>query len=129
MESSDATADNGRGHFSASLPKPDAPSTYVAWTVYSPERAKIRKRSYDGTLRHVEFLSNPIPSEDYYYIETETPEYAQQAMGQADSGGLGSGAVPVPVSLPIQGEPVEFEKLLALDEDLTVEFDYRGLRN
>ena len=52
------------GKSSASLPKPDAPSTYVAWTVYSPERAKIRKRSFDGSLRQVEFLSDPIPTED-----------------------------------------------------------------
>lgn len=128
VESTEPTPDNGRGHFEAKLPKADAPSTYVAWTVHSPERAKIRKRSYDGTLRHVDYLSNPIPEEDYYYIETESPQYAQQAAGQADSGGLGTGAVPVPVSLPLQGEEVEFEKLLALDEELTVEFDYRGLR-
>ncbi|MEX1363512.1 MAG: hypothetical protein AB1Z98_10320 [Nannocystaceae bacterium] len=128
VESAEATSDNGRGHFEASLPRPDAPSTYVAWTVYSPERAKLARRSFDGTLRHVDYLSNPIPGVDEYYIETETPEFTQQAMSQADSGGLGTGAVPVPVSLPLQGDPVFFEKLLALDEPLQVEFDYRGLR-
>lgn len=128
VESAEATADNGRGHFEAALPQADAPSTYVAWTVYSPDRTKIKKRSYDGSLRHVYDLSDPIPEDDFGYIETETPMYQEQANVQVDSGGLGTGAVPVPVSLPLQGNAVYFEKLLALDEPLTVEFDYRGLR-
>lgn len=128
VESVEPTADNGRGAFAASLPQADAPSTYVAWTIYSPERAKVKKRSFDGSLRQVEFLSDPIPTEDYYYIETETPAFEQQAVKQSESGALGTGAVPVEVSLPLQGEPLYFEKLLALDEALEVEFAYRGLR-
>ncbi|MEM7152749.1 MAG: hypothetical protein AAF799_07895 [Myxococcota bacterium] len=128
VESTDPTPNNGRGHFEAELPQADAPSTYVAWTVHSPERAKIKKRSFDGTLREVWTLSDPIPHEDEYYVEVDTPAYSEQAAQQADNGGLGTGAVPVPVSLPIQGDPVYFEKLLALDEPLRVEFDYRGLR-
>ncbi|MCH9688213.1 MAG: hypothetical protein K0V04_42675 [Deltaproteobacteria bacterium] len=128
VETTDPTPDNGRGHFKAILPQADAPSTYVAWTINSPERTKIRKRSFDGSLRHVDYLSNPIPQEDSYYIETETPEFQQQAGGLANSGGLGTGAVPVKVSLPNEGEAVEFEKLLSLDEELIVEFDYKGLR-
>ncbi|MEM9455442.1 MAG: hypothetical protein AAGF11_14765 [Myxococcota bacterium] len=128
VESVEPTADNGRGAFVASLPQADAPSTYVAWTIYSPERAKVKKRSFDGSLRQVEFLSDPIPTEDYHYIETETPAFEQQAVKQSESGALGTGAVPVEVSLPLQGEPLYFEKLLALDETLAVEFAYRGLR-
>jgi hypothetical protein len=128
VESAEPTADNGRGTFKASLPRADAPSTYVAWIVYSPERARIRKRTAGGTLRHVDELSDPIPEDDLYYIETATPEVAQQAAKQADDGSMGTGAVPVPVSLPIQGEPINFEKLLALDEELEVSFSYRRLR-
>ncbi|HOU94730.1 MAG TPA: hypothetical protein PLU22_26950, partial [Polyangiaceae bacterium] len=37
------------------------------------------------------------------------------------------GAAPVLVTLPIQGTPTYFEKTLALDGPLTVEFRYRGL--
>jgi hypothetical protein len=128
VESTEATPDNGRGHFTAALPQADAPSTYVAWTIYSPEEAKVRKRSAKGSLRFVEDLSNPIPGDDAYYIETETPMFEQQAAIQNESGGLGTGSVPVPVSLPLQGDAVFFEKLLALDEPLQIEFDYRGLR-
>jgi hypothetical protein len=128
VESTEATPANGRGRFAASLPLADAPSTYVAWTVYSPEEAKVRRWTADGSLRLVKDLSDPIPSHDYYYIETETPAFEQQAVMQSDSGGLGTGSVPVQVSLPLQGQPVFFEKLLALDEALKIEFAYRGLR-
>jgi hypothetical protein len=47
---------------------------------------------------------------------------------QAAGGGMGEGAVPVPVSLPLRGKAVNFEKLLALDETLEVSFEYRGLK-
>lgn len=128
VESTEATPDSGRGKFEAALPQADAPSTYVAWTVYSPEEAKVRRRTADGSLRLVKDLSDPIPSDDYYAIETETPAYEQQAAVQADAGGMGTGSVPVQVSLPLQGDAVFFEKLLALDEPLTIEFEYKGLR-
>jgi hypothetical protein len=111
-----------------SSPAPDAPSTYVAWTVYSPSDAKIRRASYDGSLRHVRYLSDPIPDSEVYAIDTVAPQVQQQAGAQADAGALGEGAVPVPVSLPLQGRATHFEKLLALDEALTVEFRYRGLK-
>jgi hypothetical protein len=129
VETDDATPDSGRGKFRASLPTADAPSTYVAWTVYSPRKTKVRRLTVDGTLRRVEELSNPIPTDDLYYIDTETPAVADGAAKQASDGAMGTGAVPVPVSLPLQGEPVYFEKLLALDEALQVEFGYRGLRH
>jgi hypothetical protein len=122
-------AENGKGGFIAQLPKADAPSTYVAWTIYAPTDAKMIRRSYEGGLQHVSWLSNPIPQDDMNYIETATPEVAQQAAIQAAPGGaMGEGAVPVPVSLPLQGKELYFEKLLALDEDLQVEFRYRGMR-
>jgi hypothetical protein len=128
VESAAPAGDWGRGEFSAALPLADAPSTYVAWTIYSPDRAKVKKRTIEGTLRHVDELSNPIPAEDLYAIDTVTPQVQEAAGKQASSGAMGTGAVPVPVSLPLQGEPIFFEKLLALDEALTVEFGYRGLR-
>ena len=62
------------------------------------------------------------------YIETATPQVQADAQVQVDTGAMGEGAVPVPVSLPLQGKEVHFEKLLALDETLTIEFDYRGLK-
>lgn len=128
VENGQAVSDRGRGTFKATLPTADAPSTYVAWTIYAPERAKVIKRTVDGNLQLVRRLTNPIPTEDMNYIETATPEVQNVANVQADDGGMGEGAVPVPVSLPLQGKEVNFEKLLALDETLEVEFRFRGLR-
>lgn len=128
VEAGAAPSSRGRGEFKAELPRPDAPSTYVAWTVYAPQDAKVRRFTVDGTLRKVKYLSNPIPAEDMNYVQTANPEVTQQAATQANAGSLGDGAVPVPVSLPLQGREVNFERLLALDEPLTVGFKYRGLR-
>jgi hypothetical protein len=129
VENGKPPADSGRGELAAKLPRADAPSTYVAWTIYAPNDAKMIRRTYDGGLQRVRYLSNPIPGEDLNYIETATPEVMAQAEQQAAPGGaMGEGAVPVPVSLPLQGKELHFEKLLALDEDLAVSFRYRGLR-
>ncbi len=128
VEAGAAPNSRGRGEFKAELPRPDAPSTYVAWTVYAPNEAKVRRLTVDGTLRRVKYLSNPIPAEDMNYVQAANPEVAQQANQQANVGSLGDGAVPVQVSLPLQGREINFERLLALDEALEVHFKYRGLR-
>ncbi len=121
VESGEAIGDNGKGEFRSSLPLPDVPSTYVAWSVYVPSEARVK--TPDGSLHHVDRLSNPIPDRDVHEIRTASPGQAQAANVQA----MGEGAVPVAVSLPLQGDPVHFEKLLALDEELWVAFDVRGL--
>lgn len=128
VEAGAAPTSGGRGQFAADLPRPDAPSTYVAWTIYAPNDSRVRRFTVDGTLRRVKFLSNPIPADDMNYVQTANPEVAQQAQVQTNSGALGDGAVPVPVSLPLQGREIYFERLLALDEPLEVHFKYRGLR-
>lgn len=128
VEAGAAPSSRGRGEFRAELPRPDAPSTYVAWTVYAPNEAKVRKLTVDGTLRRVKYLSNPIPAEDMNYVQAANPEVTAQASQQANAGSLGDGAVPVQVSLPLQGRELNFERLLALDEALEVHFKYRGLR-
>jgi len=123
VEDGEAVADNGKGSFEGSLPLPDVPSTYVAWTVYVPDGTRVKGQ--DGSLRHVDYLSNPIPEVDVHQIQTMSNQAAQSAGAQAASGAMGDGAVPVAVSLPIQGQPVNFEKLLALDEELWVSFELR----
>lgn len=128
VESGAPPSDGGRGEFKASLPRADAPCTYVAWTVYAPDDAKIKRFSVDGSLRKVRYLSNPIPPEDMNYVQAANPQVVAQAEQQANTGSLGDGAMPVPVSLPLQGREVHFEKLLALDEELAIFFRYRGLK-
>ncbi len=117
------------GRFRAELPRADVPTTYVGWTVYVPEDLKLRKRSFEGSVEHVRYLSNPIPQENAYVVETSNEQVQFQSEDQMASGGLGEGATPVKVTLPLQGRMIYLEKLIALDETLEVEFDYRYRRS
>ncbi len=122
----------GRGTFRASLPGADVPTTYVSWTVYAPDAAKIKRRTLDGSLRAVDYLSQPFSQQDQMNIAAVTGNQRAAVQssvgGQVANGGLGDGAAPVAVRLPLEGTPMHFEKLLALGEELWVTFDYRGLK-
>lgn len=124
---SGAAPDHGRGTFEAHLPRPDVPSTWVGWTVYVPANAKTPKRSIEGTLRDVEYLTRPAAAAAVYEVAAQNQAVMGDATAMISAGGMGDGAAPVSVTLPVDGRPVLFEKVLALDEDLWVSFDYRGL--
>jgi len=128
IEEGTKPSEAGSGTFTATLPSVDVPATYVAWTVFTPIEAKIPKSSIESTMRHVDWLSNPIASTDVRAVSQFTPDMMAGAAGQADGGSFGDGATPVPVSLPLSGNPVYFEKLLALQEPLEVSFDFKGLK-
>ena len=128
VESDTPTPRSGKGRFSAYLPTPDVPTTYVGWTVYVPDGAKVNSKKATGTLRYVEELSRPLGAVQALAVESLAPAQRRVAQQQADSGGLGDGAAPVRVQLPLEGEPYFFEKLLALDERLEVRFEYTGLK-
>lgn len=129
VENGERATRRGRGRFDATLPRADAPSTYVAWQLYVPDGVRVLRRGYEGELRRVKHLSNPIPKEDLEYIATDTPQVQADAAQQlAPQNAVAGGATPVKVNLPLQGKRVNFEKLLALDEELRVSFRYRGLR-
>ena len=118
----------GTGEFRATLPKIDVPSTYVAWTVYSPSEAKVKSKSRAGSVRPVDGLSLPPGVGRMTEIANQSDNMRGSANLQIANGALGQGAAPVPVSLPLDGKPWYFEKLLALDEALYVSFDYSGLK-
>lgn len=129
VESGEAPGDNGKGSFYARLPKPDVPTTYVGWTVYAPDEAKVKADKSDGTLRYVPMLSRPLGAVQALEVQAQAPAQRRSAGNQANAGALGDGAAPVRVRLPLEGQPYFFEKLLALDEDLWVDFSYKGLKD
>jgi len=129
VESGEGPSESGRGTFEASLPTADAPATWVGWTVYAPHKAKVvRLKKRDGSLRPVESLSRPAQASQMLQIEARNQAVQQAAQNQIAGGALGEGAAPVEVSLPVDGQPLHFEKLLALDERLWVSFSYRKLK-
>lgn len=119
---------HGRGSFEAELPKADAPTTWVGWTVYAPSSAKLGKRTFDGSLRKVPVLSRPASAAQVYANPAQNIAVQQAAGNIVASGGIGEGAAPVEVTLPLEGQSIFFEKLLALDERLWVSFDYKKLK-
>lgn len=115
--------EEGTVDFSGSLPIANVPTTAVAWTVYVPEGAKVKKRTVDGSMRRVDrFTPIQVPQDA---SGTATIEVQQAANAQFESQAVAAGVQPVRVSLPIDGIPLYFEKLLVLDEELSVDFAYR----
>ena len=127
VEKGQGPSASGSGTFHAELPRLDVPTTYVGWTIYAPNEAKIKKNSLDGSLRDVEYLSMPLGAPQVLEIQSYNQNVAQDARQQIADGAMGQGAAPVPVRLPLEGQALAFEKVLALDESLWVEFDYKGL--
>lgn len=117
--------DRGKGGFAAQLPRADVPATAVAWTVYVPGGAKVKDKSIDGSLRRVQAYT-PIDLGGVSLPEA-TRQVQAQANLQFDSEATAGGVQPVRVSLPVDGWPLYFEKLLVLDEELAVSFEYKGV--
>lgn len=128
VESATGADERGRARFEGQLPQADVPTTYVAWTVYAPDEAKLDLRHAEGSLREVDYLSHPLEAVSSFVVSEDIAYQRNTANAQAASGGLGTGAAPVMVRLPLEGTPVYFEKLLAMDERLWVGFDVKGLR-
>jgi hypothetical protein len=128
VEQGDAPDAAGKGEFKATLPRPDVPTTWVGWSIYAPEDAKVLPKSVDGNLRGVEWLSSPVQQAQVHHIETAMPQQQAATRGQTNAGAMGQGAVPVPVSLPLEGTPTYYEKLLSVNEDLTLSYRYKGLK-
>lgn len=123
VETGEAPDNGGRAHFAGALPQADVPATGVAWTVYVPRGAKVKKSSLDGTLRPVErFTSIPVPGQAG---GRPTERVQAQANAQFEGEAMAQGVQPVRVTLPLDGEPMNFEKLLVMDEALQVEFDWK----
>ncbi len=120
--------DRGVGSFSASLPVAGVPSTQVAWTVYMPYEAKINDKSLETTLRKVDYFTS-VSTAGYSMDAMAVNAEVQMQAAQTFSGeATAAGVQPVKVSLPIDGYPTYYEKLLVLDEPLELSFDYKGLK-
>jgi len=117
----------GAGEYAASLPIADVPTTQVAWTVYVPYETKIKDADIESTLRKVDYFTS-VSTAGYAMDAMAVNAEVQMQAAQTFSGeATAAGVQPVRVSLPIDGYAMFFEKLLVLDEQLEVTFDYKGL--
>ncbi len=117
---------SGKGSFGASLPVADVPATVCNWTVYVPWDTKVKKNAFEGTMRQVDYFTTvDLGGVSSYEVGNMVQ---QQATAQFESEAVSGGVQPVKVTLPLDGRAYLFEKLLVLDEPLTVEFPYTGLK-
>lgn len=105
------------------LPTVNAPTSQLQWTVYFPETAKIGKKSFEGSIRHVEWYSTS-PQLPPNATVTEADRRAVQNAAEGSANAMGQGVEPVDVQLPLAGQALYFEKMLALDEALWASFEY-----
>ncbi len=114
--------------FEAELPRLEVPATTVSWTIYVPWEAKLNTKKTTGSLRWVSSPSHRARASDNLVMTEYQEDMAQSAHADLAAGALGTGATPVRVELPLEGQAVTFEKILALDERLWVAFDLKGLK-
>lgn len=127
VEDGDAPDDSGKGAIDLVLPSVDVPVTYYRWSVYVPWDAKIKKNSVDSTMRKVEWFSTPVTPEGNY-LDMAGQAAMQQAYQQQNNA-VDAGVSPVDVAMPVEGQALYFEKLLVVDEDLSLHLDYKGLKD
>jgi len=120
-------SESGKGSVDLTLPDVDVPVTYYRWSVYVPWDAKIKKNSVDSTMRKVEWFSTPVTPEGNY-LDMAGQAAMQQAY-QVQHNAVDAGVSPVDVAMPVEGQPLYFEKLLVVDEPLTMHLDYKGLKD
>jgi len=110
----------------AELPTLEVPLTWVGWTVWTPEQARVERRSIRGSLRPVEALASPFTDDDLVAVRVTPAAARSDIRAGAEAQHLGEGPEPVEVRIPLQGRPHHFERLLAFDEPLWVEFSLRS---
>lgn len=123
VEDGDPPAGGVRGRFDARLPIADVPATAVAWSVFVPAEAKIKERQIQGTMRQVKAFT--AVDAGGVNVREANAMVQQQAAATFAAQAAGTGAQPVRVSLPLDGRPLYFEKLLVLDDELEVGFDWK----
>jgi hypothetical protein len=115
-----------RGRLSADLPVVDVPTSQLQWQLWVPESVKVKKRSDEGSVRHVQsFSAAPRMPSDAVVTANQRAQVQQRATAQAEAGAMGQGVEPVEVELPLTGNVRRYEKTLVLNEALNVSVEYK----
>lgn len=117
---------DGKGNLRVELPRASAPASQLQWSVWFPAEAKVGKKTWDGTVQHVDWFSTSPEMPSNAVVSNQVQQQVHRAVQeQDDAGALGQGVEPVRVDLPLSGQTLTFEKMLVLDEPLWVSFDYK----
>ncbi len=131
-----------KGERTVSLCKIDLPVTHLQWSLYLPEKYKVKK--FHGNVDEWEGEFQPIAEAAQFAaydviekaaqanvmenVQVDMREYNEDLELQAyfaPSQSLGKGILPVKLSVPKQGNLKRFVKLLVIDEAAEVSFKYK----
>jgi len=117
-----------KGSMKIDLPRASDPVTHLMVQLYLPDEGKYRKRDFKGPLRVVDKFSSiasaPRPPEQQVEAAQQAKALQAQFTRQMEKEAVAAGVTPIRVQLPVRGKLFRLEKILALDEELWVDFKY-----
>jgi hypothetical protein len=115
------------------LPRASEPITHLMVNLYLPKEGKYTKGwgnapSIESSLTVVEKFRRLIGAPEAPAVDASVAANAiqQAAQAQVDAVTAASGGTPIRVNLPLDGKQFMLEKVLVLDELLTVDVQYSG---
>ena len=122
-----------KGTVIVKLPATDEAVTHMTLKLYLPAEGDYSSGlfgddEFEGTLRQVKEFTKlrsagrGRPSDAHANNALLQEQFSQRAQKKASDAGV----EPIRVKLPLRGKVFNFEKILVLDKDLSVKFDYSG---
>ena len=115
------------------LPRSSEPITHLMVNLYLPKEGKYTKAwssepAIEGPLTVVKEFRQLTGALNEPAVQAENAAQAlqQAAQAQTDAATAATGATPIRVNLPIDGQLFRLEKILVLDEPLFVDVHYSG---
>jgi hypothetical protein len=124
------------GSLHITLPRASEPMTHLMVNLYLPKEGSYMRSAgwgkeeptIEGPLTLVKQFRQLMTATDQPRIEAQVAAEALQmaAQSKADEATTATGATPIRVNLPIDGQLFRLEKILVLDEPLFVDVQYSG---
>jgi hypothetical protein len=115
------------------LPRASEPITHLMVNLYLPKEGKYthgwgNEPWIEGSLTLVKEFRKLTGAPDAPVVDAQAAANAMQqlAQAQADQATSAAGATPIRVNLPLDGQLFRLEKVLVLDEPLSIDVHYSG---
>ncbi|MFT5126736.1 MAG: hypothetical protein ACI8W8_000331 [Rhodothermales bacterium] len=115
----------GKGSAKIVLPQSSEPITHALLTLYVPEDG--RYKDFEGTLRQVDNYSSFSSAGGQVFNASDVEVLQQAYVAQNASAIAVAGGNAVDVKLPLSGKVYRFEKILVMDGEQSVSYNYSGL--
>ena len=117
----------GKGRLRIELPAVDAPITHMMWDLYLPAEGRYNRKSFSGPLKLVEKYLDLRTGKAVAGVEKQAVALQQRVTQAIEKKAKAAGVTPIRVQLPLHGQVFHLEKILVLQEPLSVELDYSNV--